>query len=225
MSKKTVVIVSSTGEKVPFLRGILVQSLAEVGLGFEDAYAMAQRVRDALSSVDGVRTAELKELVAELLEQHLGLETRRAYEAGQAGEREIIVRSPSRSAPFSVGLLSRYLEGCAVEREQALQGARTVQDILRLRGSAQIDSKELRLLVYQTLKQDCCTAAADRFLSRSLFEDSGGVPKGVRSEIEAAFLAASKDASLINGLGLRLQNYGLFEEYEDRFFELFGATR
>ncbi len=193
MAKKTAVIISSTGEKVPFLRGILVQSLAEAGLDFEDAYAMAQRVRDALAKVEGVRAAELRGLVAELLEQHLGVDVRRSYEAGQAGEREIIVRSPSRSAPFSVGLLSRHLEGCALEREQALQGARTVQEILRLRDSPHIEAHELRLLVYDTLKKECCAIAGDRYLSRCLFEDSrqplivlvGGAPGSGKSTVSA----------------------------------------
>lgn len=150
-----------------------MQSLTETGLGFEDAYAVAQRVRDALVGVASISTAELKELVAELLEQRLGVEARRAYEAGQVGEPEIIVRTPSRSTPYSIGLLSRYLEGCAAEQEDALKGARAVQDILRRRGSPYIDSKELRRIVYETLKQDCCAPVADRFLSRCLFEDSG----------------------------------------------------
>lgn len=60
---------------------------------------------------------------------------------------------------------------------------------------------------------------------RRLFENSGGVPKGVRDEIEAAFLAASKDSSLINNLGKKLQDYNLFEEYQDRFFALIKASK
>ncbi len=172
MSRKSVIIVSSSGEKVPFLRGILVQSLAGAGLGFDEAYAMAQRVRDALAQVAEISTGELRELVAELLEQHLGTEIRRAYEAGQGGEFEVIVRAPSRTAPFSVGLLSHYLEGCAIGRDEALKGARTVQELLRQRNVPDIDSKELRRVVYETLKQDCCTQAADRYLSRCRFEDS-----------------------------------------------------
>jgi hypothetical protein len=55
---------------------------------------------------------------------------------------------------------------------------------------------------------------------RRLFEDAGGVPRGVRDEIERAFETAAKDPSLVPSLGRRLQEAGLFEEYQDRFFSL-----
>ncbi len=41
-----------------------------------------------------------------------------------------------------------------------------------------------------------------------------------REEIEEDFRAASKDRALIQDLGRKLQKYGLFEEFEDRFFAL-----
>ena len=61
--------------------------------------------------------------------------------------------------------------------------------------------------------------------SRRLLEDSGGVPRAVRQEVEAAFLAASKNSSLVNSLAGKLENYGLFEEYQDRFFSLVKSHR
>ena len=53
-----------------------------------------------------------------------------------------------------------------------------------------------------------------------LWEDANGVPKGVRADIESHFLMASRDPALVKPLGLKLRRYGLFEEYEDRFFAL-----
>jgi hypothetical protein len=55
---------------------------------------------------------------------------------------------------------------------------------------------------------------------RHMFEDIGGVPRPLYNEIEAAFLAASRDSALINALGAKLQRHGLFERYQDRFFAL-----
>ena len=55
----------------------------------------------------------------------------------------------------------------------------------------------------------------------NLLEDVKGAPRAVRDEIERAFLLASRDKSLIAPLGNKLRKYGLFEEYEDRFFALF----
>ncbi len=55
---------------------------------------------------------------------------------------------------------------------------------------------------------------------RHQLDDVNGVPRAVRKEIEAAFLKASRNPALIKSLGEQLRKYGLFEEYEDRFFAL-----
>ncbi|MCL0060757.1 hypothetical protein M1N88_02630 [Dehalococcoidia bacterium] len=56
--------------------------------------------------------------------------------------------------------------------------------------------------------------------SRGLFERQYGIPKFVRDEIDDLFRAASKDRSSIKELGSKLQSYGVFEQYQDRFFTL-----
>ena len=173
MGKKTFIVISSAGQRVPFLRGILVQSLVAAGLGFKDAYATAQSVRDALGSVDEIGSGALRELVADLLQKRFGPALRQAYEAGPEQGGEITVRTPSRAGPFSVGILSRYLEGCAIDRKQTLEGARSVHEILRRQPASEVDSKALQRIVFESLKQKCCAEAADRFLSRRRFERSG----------------------------------------------------
>jgi hypothetical protein len=55
---------------------------------------------------------------------------------------------------------------------------------------------------------------------RRLFDDDGGLPRAVREELDADFRAASRDSRLIKALGAKLQQYGLFEDYQDRFFAL-----
>ena len=57
---------------------------------------------------------------------------------------------------------------------------------------------------------------------RNLLEDVNGTPRAVREDIERGFLLASRDKSMIAPLGNKLHKFGLFEEYEDRFFALFG---
>ena len=59
---------------------------------------------------------------------------------------------------------------------------------------------------------------------RRLLDDVNGVPRAVRDEIEGDFLAASRDRAAVEPLGKKLRRYGLFEEYEDRFFALFRKT-
>lgn len=73
--------------------------------------------------------------------------------------------------------------------------------------------------------QSSAKANIQEMESRHLFDDSNGVPMGVRREIDAAFLAASRDGKLVTALGQKLQKYGLFDEYEDRFFSLIRAHK
>jgi len=61
--------------------------------------------------------------------------------------------------------------------------------------------------------------------SRHMFDLQGSLPRGIREEIEAAFLAASRDSALINRLGRLLQHHRVFDEYQDRFFSLVKASR
>ena len=173
MSKKIFVVKSATGEKVPFLRGVLVQSLTDVGLPFEEAYATAQHMREELERTDEVTTTQLRQLVAQELEKRIGTAMREAYEAGRDTDRDILVRAPGRDKPFSVGILTRYLQGCAISRDASLECARVVQEILRRRGSTEVDHQELRRVIFETLKEECSDAAAQRFLTRCRFEDSG----------------------------------------------------
>jgi len=56
--------------------------------------------------------------------------------------------------------------------------------------------------------------------AKKMFEIQDGLPGGIRSEIESAFAAASRDAGLIKPLGRLLQQHGVFEQYQDRFFAL-----
>ena len=60
---------------------------------------------------------------------------------------------------------------------------------------------------------------------RKMFDESDGVPQGIRAEIEAAFLEASRNAALIPALGRKLQTNGLFDSYQDRFFALVRASK
>ena len=65
-----------------------------------------------------------------------------------------------------------------------------------------------------------------RDLKRSRMLDAdGGIPRAVREELESDFRAASKSPALVKALGKKLHEYGLFEEYQDRFFALMNSQR
>ena len=170
---KITVIKEPEGDRSPFLRGILVQSLVNAGLAFEDAYDLAHIVRNELQDRREITSKELAGRVAVLLEQQHGNQVRHLYESKPRTEPGIIVHTPTRSTSFSVGILAHSLETCAIEPEKAIQGARKVLASLRSTGHREIDHKALRRVIYRCLNEHCSTEAANRYLSWRRFENSG----------------------------------------------------
>lgn len=74
--------------------------------------------------------------------------------------------------------------------------------------------------LFWTVIQNSAQANIREMHERHLFEMQDGLPAGLREEIEKGFAAAAKDPSLIKALGKLLQDHGLFERYQDRFFNL-----
>jgi len=170
---KLIVIKEPGGEQSPFLRGILVQSLVNSDLAFTDAYDLAKVVRSELQESREITSSELKGRVAELLEERHGSDKRKLYEIRYRSEPGIIVHTPTRSVPFSAGILAHSLETCAIPPEMAMQGARKVLAKLRKTGHREIDHKALRRVIYRCLRENCSQEAADRYLSWRRFENSG----------------------------------------------------
>ena len=170
---KLIVIKESEGNRSPFLRGILVQSLVNAGLAFDEAYELAQAVRNNLQERQEITSTQLKDGVAELLEERHGSQKRQLYETGPRNEPGIIVHTPTRSTPFSVGILAHSLETCAIPPGMAMQGARKVLAKLKKTSHREIDHKALRKVIYRCLRENCSQEAADRYLSWRRFENSG----------------------------------------------------
>ena len=66
---KLIVIKEPEGDRTPFLRGILVQSLVNAGLAFGEAYDLAQVVRNEFQDRGEIASTELRDRVAVLLEE------------------------------------------------------------------------------------------------------------------------------------------------------------
>ena len=150
-----------------------MQSLVNAGLTFDQAYELAQTVRNELQEKQEIAGTELKARIAELLEERHGSQSRNRYETGPDSKPGIIVHTPTRSMPFSVGILAHSLETCAISPETAMQGARKVLANLTKTGHREIDHKALRRVIYRCLHAHCSSQAADRYLSWRRFENSG----------------------------------------------------
>ena len=68
--------------------------------------------------------------------------------------------------------------------------------------------------------QNSAQANFREMAAKRMFEIQDGLPHGVRDEIEGAFQAAGRDVALIKPLGRLLQQYNVFDQYQDRFFAL-----
>ena len=68
--------------------------------------------------------------------------------------------------------------------------------------------------------EDSASSNIRELAERNMFDMREGIPTTVRGEIDEAFAAAERDASLIKALGKLLQSKGVFEHYQDRFFSL-----
>ena len=66
---KTIVVNEFEGTRTPFLRGILIRSLLDAGLEFDQALTLAGRVRDDLSDVAKIDSEKLRSMVSTRLKK------------------------------------------------------------------------------------------------------------------------------------------------------------
>lgn len=150
-----------------------MESLARTGLSFQDAYLLAQSVRDKLGDKTEITIETLREQVTAQLREQFGESLAESYVLGISQERQIMVRTSADEVPFSAGLLSRSLQACAIERTDALETAQQVHEYLRKQEETVVEHTALRKIVYEHLQTHCSQTAADRFLSWKHFKDSG----------------------------------------------------
>jgi hypothetical protein len=74
-------------------------------------------------------------------------------------------------------------------------------------------------LFWQTMQQSAPFNIRELH-ERHMFEMQDGIPAGIREQIEKGFAAATRDPRFIQPLGQLLQEHGVFEQYQDRFFNL-----
>jgi hypothetical protein len=83
------------------------------------------------------------------------------------------------------------------------------------------DAWEVCLLKFMsdTIRQSIPENVKD-LKKRRMLEEIGGIPTMVREEIERDFEQAGSSRERVKALGDKLCQYGIFENYEDRFYEL-----
>ena len=140
------------------MRGIMVHSLMERGVSFEDAYRAANEIRQRLRGRSVVPTEELAKSLREILGSAAVDEGR-----GRPPD-DITVSGHGKGLPFSKGILSQSLLAAALEPNDAFDVAREIERALVARGIHEIDRGDLRRLSYEILARQAGEQAAERYL-------------------------------------------------------------
>jgi len=151
-------LVEEDGRRRPFMRGIMVHSLMERGVSFEDAYRAANEIRQRLRGRSLVGTEELAKALREILGNQALDESR-----GRSPD-DITVTGHGKGLPFSKGILSQSLLAAALEPTAAFDVAREIERELVARGIHEIDRGDLRRLSYEILGRQAGQQAAERYL-------------------------------------------------------------
>ncbi len=159
-----VVVADDAGAR-PFMRGVMIHSLSRRGVPYEEAYRVANQVRDEIRGRDVVTREELAELAGSLLPGGLPpAEVALAEPIGIADDGED-------SIPFSKGVLSQSLLAASIDPTDAFEVAREIELQVRRRGSVEIDRKTLRRLTYSAVSARGGEAAAERYLVWRRFQE------------------------------------------------------
>ena len=170
---KTIVVNERESTRVPFLRGILIRSLLDTGLDFEDAFGLASRLRDDLSKTAEIESWKIRQRVSDMLEQDGREEALELYNAPAAAPAKIHVRGPGRAlGAFSRGKHSRDLQASGMKPERAEQVTALIYDQLLVAGIESISTFQLGYLTYLCLQQEVSEKAAARYLVWSDFQRS-----------------------------------------------------
>jgi hypothetical protein len=200
------------------------RSLATFGSSVIDYYVVTELVGNISVVRDGKVIAERPKIVtpAYLVNVEGFSEQARRYMAMMARER-----------PYESGILYRYKnepKGMNVVSEPIKQVISKLSSQIEeehnplstiIRGVEEVWDVSLLMFIYELTTKSVHTNVAE-FSHRGFLDiDASGVPQGARDYIEELFEQASRNLSRAPELVIELNRWGLFSEYQDRFFALF----
>jgi len=151
----------------PFMRGIMVHSLMARGVSFEDAFRVANGVRDKIRD----RAVVPRDELARLIEAELGGE--RPLEGLPLRlPRTIHVVEAGHRTPFSKGVLAQSLLAAAIAPDEAFEVAREIEAELMRRRTSEVDRDQLRALVTEILERSMGERVAGRYRIWRAFQES-----------------------------------------------------
>jgi 2-phosphoglycerate kinase len=152
--------------QVPFLRGILIRSLQDSGLSFNDAYELATDIRSGLDDVPLITTRELRQRVLDLLKVRAGQDIITRYDKQKRPFAIQVEQRDGQVTHFSRLEYQQCLETIGLDSEEAMDVVTTVHRHLVDRRIEMITSKHLGELTYRYLRlaRELGPAVAHRWL-------------------------------------------------------------
>ena len=161
--------------RIPFLRGILIRSLQDAGLEFDEASHIASEIRNELDDTELITTVELNDMVLERLTSLKKESIVYRYENRNIPLTVEIEQQCGRINPFSRLKFRNSLETIGLKSRESDDVVQMLQEHLTNKSIKTIKSRNLAMLIYRYLRQSSKLgpAVAHRWLVWHDFINSG----------------------------------------------------
>jgi 2-phosphoglycerate kinase len=105
--------------RVPFLRGILIRSLQDAGINFDEALEFASAIRSELNDISVITTSELRDRVINRLKLSFRPDHVSRYERRKKSFVIQVEASDGQLAAFSTSEYCKHLETIGLKAEEA----------------------------------------------------------------------------------------------------------
>jgi hypothetical protein len=201
------------------------QSLATFGSSVLDYYVVTELVGNCSVVRDGKVIAERPRIVTPAYLVNV---------EGFSDQARRYIAMMARDHPHDSGIFYRYKnepKGMNVVSEPVKQVISKLSSQIEeernplstiIRGVEELWDVSLLMFIYELTTKSVSTNVAE-FNRRGFLDiDSGGVPQGARDYIEELFEQAGRNLARAPELVAELNRWGLFADYQDRFFALFA---
>ena len=162
---KTIVVSDKDQTRVPFLRGILVRSLLDAGLEFDEAMGLATGLRDELAERAEVSSEEIRDRVFGMLEESGHLGAMEPYRLPLAAPARIqVLEDGDAESAFSRNSHELSLQASGLKPEKAEQITDLLFERMLAVGASSITGPRLGFLTWLCLQQEISKKAARRYL-------------------------------------------------------------
>ena len=161
--------------QVPFLRGILIRSLQDAGINFEEALEFATAIRSELDPASVITTSELRDRVISRLKLSFSLDHVSRYERRNKSFMIQVEADDGQLSAFSTSVYCKRLETIGLKAEEAMSITEMVSVHLLKQEKANIQSCYIAYFTYRLLRKSkkYGPAVAHRWLVWSDFINSG----------------------------------------------------